>query len=294
MDPLELVKLRALMERTSGSPQLRIGLIDGPVVTSHPDLAREHLQEIPGHSAATCSRASSTACLHGTFVAGILSAKRSSAAPAICPDCTILLRPIFSELTSGSQRMPSAMPSELGRAILDCIHEGARVLNLSAALVQPSLKSESVLGAALDEAARRGVIVIAAAGNQGTVGSTTITRHPWVIPVVAYDQQGNPLNQSNLGNSIGRRGLGAPGTMITSLGSEGKPLTMGGTSAAAPFVTGAIALLWSEFPDAKASEVKFAVTQGGSRRRATLVPPLLNAWGSYQYLLTAQAGKRLS
>ena len=38
MDPLELVKLRALMERTSGSPQLRIGLIDGPVVTSHPDL----------------------------------------------------------------------------------------------------------------------------------------------------------------------------------------------------------------------------------------------------------------
>jgi subtilisin family serine protease len=82
--------------------------------------------------------------------------------------------------------------------------------------------------------------------------------------------------------------------MITSLGAEGKPLTMGGTSAAAPFVTGAIALLWSEFPHAKATEVKFAVTQGGSSRRATLVPPLLNAWGSYQYLLMAQAGKRLS
>jgi putative glutathione S-transferase len=34
-------------------------------------------------------RASSTACLHGTFVAGILSAKRASGAPAIWPSCTL-------------------------------------------------------------------------------------------------------------------------------------------------------------------------------------------------------------
>ena len=39
MLPLELAKLTALMERTSGSPEVKIGLIDGPVVTQHPDLA---------------------------------------------------------------------------------------------------------------------------------------------------------------------------------------------------------------------------------------------------------------
>jgi len=69
MVPLELAKLKTLMERTSGSPEVKIGLIDGPVATQHPDLAVEHLREIPGNNGATCTRANSVACLHGTFVA---------------------------------------------------------------------------------------------------------------------------------------------------------------------------------------------------------------------------------
>jgi hypothetical protein len=44
MDPLELVKLTPLMERTSGSPEVEIGLIEGPGVTQHPDLAGGHLR----------------------------------------------------------------------------------------------------------------------------------------------------------------------------------------------------------------------------------------------------------
>ena len=92
------------------------------------------------------------------------------------------------------------------------------------------------------------MIVVAAAGNQGALGSSAITRHPWVIPVVACDDRGRPTNESNLGGSIGRRGLSALGAGVTSLAAEGEPLTLGGTSVAAPFVTGAIALLWSDFP----------------------------------------------
>ncbi len=111
MVPLELSRLTALMERTSGSPDVKIGLIDGPVATQHPDLAGEHLREIPGSNGATCTQANSAACLHGTFVAGILSAKRNSPAPAICPDCTLLVRPIFAEATSGREQMPSATPA---------------------------------------------------------------------------------------------------------------------------------------------------------------------------------------
>jgi subtilisin family serine protease len=284
MNPLDLVKLPALMERTSGSPELKIGLIDGPVVTQHPDLAGEHLREIPGNNGGACTQANSAACLHGTFVAGILSAKRESVAPAICPNCTLLVRPIFAETTAVNGEMPSAMPEELAQAILDCIDAGARVLNISAALAQPSIKNEPPLEEALDQAARRGVIVIVAAGNQGAVGSNAITCHPWVIPVVGYDLEGRPMNHSNLGSSIGRRGLGAPGDGITSLGAQGKPLTLGGTSAAAPFVTRAIALLWSEFPTATATEMKFAATHAYIPRRTTVVPPLLDAWAAYQVM----------
>jgi subtilisin family serine protease len=189
--------------------------------------------------------------------------------------------------------MPSAKPEELAEAIIDCLDNGARVLNVSAAIAQPSSKSERALGQALDEAARRGVIVVAAAGNQGTLGSTAITSHPWVLPVAAYDLAGRPLGQSNLGGSIGRRGLGAPGETITSLGTDGNPLTSGGTSAAAPFVTGAITLLWSEFPGVSAGAMKLAVTRTLLVRRSTVVPPLLDAWGAYRSLLSAQERRRL-
>jgi subtilisin family serine protease len=138
---------------------------------------------------------------------------------------------------------------------------------------------------------RRGVIVVAAAGNQGTLGSSAITRHPWVIPVVACDLRGRPMNESNLGSSIGRRGLTAPGDAITSLSAEGQPLTLGGTSVAVPFVTGTVALLWSEFPAATAAQIKLAISQASAPRRASVVPPLLDAAAAYQILLTSNARK---
>jgi subtilisin family serine protease len=289
MVPLELVKLTTLMERTSGSPEVKIGLIDGPVVTRHPDLVGEHLRKIPGNNDATCTQANSAACQHGTFVAGILSAKRNSPAPAICPSCTLLIRPIFAEMTSGREHTPSATPKELAAAIIECIDSGARVINLSLALAHPSTKGEQALEEALNQAVRCGVIVVTAAGNQSTLGSSAITRHPWVIPVVGCNLAGRPTNESNLGSSIGRRGLSAPGDAITSLGAEGQSLTLGGTSVAVPFVTGAIALLWSEFPTATAAQIKLAITKASIPRRATIVPPLLDAAAAYQILLIKNA-----
>jgi subtilisin family serine protease len=92
------------------------------------------------------------------------------------------------------------------------------------------------------------------------------------------------MNDSNLGSSIGRRGLSAPGDGITSLGADGRSLTLGGTSVAVPFVTGTIALLWSEFPYATSAQVKLAVTQALTTRRASVVPPLLDAAAAYRIL----------
>jgi subtilisin family serine protease len=292
MTPLDLVGLTPLINRTTGRPEMTIGLIDGPVAMNHPELASEHIRGIPGNGSGTCVQANSVACLHGTFIAGILSAKRDSYAPAICPGCTLLVRPVFTEGTAGHLQMPSTTPRALAAAIIECVEAGARCINLSLALAQPSSKGERELEQAINHAARRGVVIVAAAGNQGTLGSTAITRHSWVIPVVACDLRGRPTNESNLGSSIGSRGLSAPGGAITSLGAAGKPLTLGGgTSVATPFVTGAIALLWSAFPRATAAQVKFAVMQAYAPRRASVVPPLLNAWGAYQFLRAAQMSR---
>ena len=283
MDPLRLVNLDRLMSRSSGRPEVVIGLIDGPVALDQANLAKTSIREVPGMQGVACSIATSVACTHGTLVAGILSAKRGSPAPAICPECTLLIRPIFPENSAGNGQMPSATPQELATAIRDVVEAGARVINMSAALLQPSWEGARKLEQALDFAASRGAITVAAAGNQGTVGSTTITRHPWVIPVTACDLQGRPTMESNLGDSIGRRGLTAPGQNITSLGTNGKPGTFQGTSAAAPFVTGAIALLWSEFSSASALQIRFALTKGGRRSRS-IIPPLLDAWSAYEVM----------
>ena len=289
-NPLDLVQLTPLMQQTSGSVETVIALIDGPVITSHPDLSATKIREIPGKLAGTCARADSIACMHGTFVAGILCARRGSSAPAICPNCTLVIRPIFAETTSTKGQMPSATPEELATAIIDCVDADAHVVNLSAALALPTLNGEQRLERALDYAARRGVIVVAAGGNQGAIGSTAITRHAWVIPVAACDSQGRPISSSNLGNSIGRRGLSAPGEGITSIGTNGAYSEFGGTSAAAPFVTATIALLRSEFPRATPDQLKLAVTHASVERRASVVPPLLNAWAAYQFLRTGKVG----
>ena len=218
----------------------------------------------------------------------MLAARRGSSAPAICPDCTFLVRPIFPEKTANGDGMPAATPLELAVAIREMVEAGARIINLSAALLQPTSMGVQRLQEALDFAASRNTITVAAAGNQGCVGSSAITRHPWVIPVAGCSLDGRPISESNFGSSIGRRGLCAPAEQITSLGSDGQPRKFGGTSAAAPFVTGTIALLWSQFPTATAARIKSALLHAGGTRRDTVVPPLLNAAAAYQTMAEAR------
>ena len=282
--PLDLVQLSSLMSMTSGCPEVRIGLVDGPVAANHPDLENISVKPLGNEPISPRSRLSWQSALdHGTFVAGILTAKRSSSAPAICPSCTLLVRPIFGQIETDTD-LPSCSPEELVAGILDCTDAGARILNLSVTLSSHSTRGQSTIQEALDYAARRGVVVVAASGNEGTIGGSVISRHPAVIPVVAYDSQARPIGRSNLGPSIGRRGLGAPGDKVISLGRAGESLVRSGTSIAAPFVAGTIALLWSLFPAAAASRIRAAILHAAQARRASIVPPLLNAWDAYQFL----------
>src|SRR5215475_9456878 len=106
MDSIDLVRLRPLMSRSEGRPEIIVALIDGPVILTHPELACENIREIPGKRRGACTRAETVACTHGTFVAGILCARRGSVAPAICPGCTLLVCPIFSESSSSDWGIP--------------------------------------------------------------------------------------------------------------------------------------------------------------------------------------------
>jgi subtilisin family serine protease len=281
MNPLDITGLSQLMALTRGIPEVRLALIDGPVA-DHPHLARESIRALPDRSG-SCSDRNSDACRHGTFIAGILSARRESPAPAICPGCTLLVRPIFMECIHDGSGAPSAFPVELARAIIESIDQGARVLNLSIELVEPCPEGDRELKDALDHAAAKGALVVAAAGNQGIIGGSALTRHPWVIPVAACDLRGRPTAYSNRTGTLNRKGLMAPGEKVTSLASNGHPVRLSGTSVSVPFVAGAAALLWSLFPAASACAVRTALTVQRSRR-SLHVPPLLAAWSAWESL----------
>ncbi|MDM5178573.1 S8 family serine peptidase [Massilia sp. DJPM01] len=272
------------MNLTAGIPDKIIGLIDGPVLMNHPDLATENMREISGSLPAACEGTDKLACMHGSFVAGILHGRRGSVLPAICPGCTLLVRPVFADTISDGDRMPGASPAALAAAMIECIDMGANVINLSIGLERPSSRDEQVINQALEYASRRQVIVVAAAGNQGMSGGSKLAQHAWVIPVAASDSAGRPAAYSSLGRSIGMRGLSAPGEGIACIDAARSRGFLGGTSAAVPFVTGTVMLLWSAFPNASATELKVAMMQAQTRRRPTIVPPLLDAWAAYQFL----------
>ena len=269
------------MEQTAGLPDITIGLLDGPVDHDHPDLREARIRDLSTGAGSIVSL-DSVAGRHGTLVAGTLVGARGTSMAAICPGCTLLVRPIFTNTAAGD--LPTATPDDLAAAIVESVDAGATVLNVSAGIAAAMTPASSTIAGALTYAAHRSVLVVAAAGNQGAVGGSAITRHPWVIPVAACDRRGRPADYSNLGRSIATGGLLAPGEGITGLTSDGEPLTFSGTSVATPLVTGAIALLWSLRPDLSAAGLRAVLTAAGSRRPATVVPPLLNAWAAYEMI----------
>ena len=137
--------------------------------------------------------------------------------PAICPECEILLRPVFFErLDNNKIIIPNTNPKELATAIMETINSGAKIINLSLGMSPNSLVNYRELEQVYDYACRHGVVIIPQLGNQGNIGSISLVNHPWVIPVAACNQQGQSSKLSNFGHSVKRHGLMAPGENITS------------------------------------------------------------------------------
>jgi subtilisin family serine protease len=289
MDPLSQTGLQSLMNVSAGDPNVVIGVIDGPVDLIHPAFQSSKIKTRDSQYNA-CKNASSISCSHGTFVAGILCAKRGLAAPAICPNCEIILNPIFREEDANNTSdkdviFPSTTPEELSNAIIETVDAGANIINLSLGLSRTSLTVYAKLQEAYDYALKKGVIIVAAAGNQGNIGNISLINHQWLIPVASCDENSLLDPISNFGPSIGNRGLMAPGVNIRSTYPGGQYSHMNGTSFAAPFVTGAIALLWSIFTNATAASIIYSVIKSASSNRSrSVIPPLLNAEAAWQLL----------
>ena len=286
MDALDLIRLRPLMEISKGSPDISIGIIDGPVDLEHTSFRGSKIRIAKESDYVKCKRADSTACIHGTFVTGILASERSSSAPAICPDCKIILRPIFNDnhgKVDNSNRLPSSTPQELAKAVIEIVDAGATIINLSLGLSASSIEKFTELHEAYEYAFKRHVVIVAAAGNQGNIGFFPVIDHPWIIPVVSCDLQGRFDPTSNIGPSIAKRGLMAPGVNITSTVPGGGYDQLSGTSFAAPFVTGTIILLLSILKGVTPPQLVASVRQQLVRRR-TVFPPLCDAQQSISIL----------
>jgi subtilisin family serine protease len=165
---------------------------------------------------------------------------------------------------------------------------GARIVNMSLSLASGTSKEDRAVQDALDYVAAHGVLVVAAAGNEGAIDSTVVTRHRSVLPVVAYNLQGRPRRISNIGRSIGQRGIGVVTDGLVSLGAHGMLRPFGGTSAAAAVVTGAVALVLSELPKTTPGELISAM-KGVQTRRTSVVPPLMHAGCAFESLLASQS-----
>jgi subtilisin family serine protease len=288
MDPLAQTRLLSLMSVSGGSPDITIGVIDGPLDLNHPAFQGSRIRTVKDSQRVACKNASDTACIHGTFVTGILCAKRGLSAPAICPDCSIIVNPIFRRdptTNNWGVATPAVTFEELTDAIMETIDTGVKIINLSLGLSTSSLTVYDKLQQVYDYALRKGVIMVVAAGNQGSIGSISLINHQWLIPVAACDENGMLDSSSNFGASIGHRGVMAPGVNIMSTYPGGRYTRMSGTSFAAPFVTGSIALLWSVFPNATATAIIQSLTKRTSNCRS-IIPPLLNVEAAYSKLKT--------
>ena len=277
-DPsLRRAGLPELMRLSGGRPEVVIGVVDGPVHTELPAFAAARLHQTtpPPQNPAAASAAST----HATLVFSVLAAARNSPVTGICPGCSFVLTPLFT----GAGAAAEATPEALAAALDATVRAGATIVNLSAALGPGPAPGLDALRAALDDAHSRGVIVVAAAGNQARLGHALITAHPAVLPVASCDSAGRPMPDTTLGRGIGQRGLSAPGETVAGLLPDGRVYPFGGTSAAAPLVTGTIALLCALLSRVDRQHLRWALTRA-RRPSARLVPPLLDAWAAYETL----------
>ena len=229
--------------RTTGSG-VTVAVIDTGVEASHPDLIGAVLPglDLVGSGAEDASAASTGDGSddengHGTHVAGIVAAVAGNGTgiAGLAPGVKILPVRVLDADGAGYD-------SAVAAGITAAVDHGATVLNLSLGGTDASATA-----AAVKYAISKGVVVVAAAGNERSAGNQVNypAADPDVIAVAATDPEDRDAAFSNTGSHLD---LAAPGVRIWSTYKDGTYKVLSGTSMATPYVSAAAALLKSVAP----------------------------------------------
>ncbi|MEK8019739.1 MAG: S8 family serine peptidase [Candidatus Parabeggiatoa sp.] len=228
-----------LWEKTQGEGVI-IALIDSGVDPRHPDLSANILFDQGYDFGDEDDKPYDESWTgHGTAMAGLIVATchNQKGGCGVAPAAKIIPYKINQHSES------RFLASDLAAAILAAADSPAKILLLSLVLDNYS----QIVQDALFYAKAQDKIVVAAAGNTGGPVAYPASE-PWVIGVGAFDKSGQRLRDSNYGEGLS---LNAPGVdLITTLPGTGYTDLYRGTSPAAALVSGVLALMIAQQPDA--------------------------------------------
>ncbi|GAG83369.1 unnamed protein product, partial [marine sediment metagenome] len=182
---------------------------------------------------------------HGTLVGGIIK--------KIAPDVKLI---------------SIKVTDETGFAEVAWLEKGLELaLNLNVSIIHASLGStqlDSINTSLISEISERNIPFIVSAGNYGPYGSsiTSPAIFSEIISVgMSFNQTVVPLVSSSGPRPSGIMGpdIIAPGVNIAGYNHENIPVNESGTSFAAPFVTGGVALLKEKFKEVSTTTIKAAL-----------------------------------
>jgi thermitase len=224
LERIDMPALWAATAASTGSPAV-VAVVDTGVDGNLPDLAGA-LEAGYGAQAGA-----GDAVGHGSAVAEVAAARGNDGvgAAGVCWRCRIL--PV-DVAPSGS-----ASGTDLAAGIRFAVDHGANVVNVSLVLSGP----DPAVEAAVAYAQAQGVLVVAAAGNDGGTSPTYPAAYSGVLGVVAVDAQDQLYPWSTHGPWAA---FAAPGCATVGAAGGGQE-EFCGSSAAAPLVSGLAGLLWS-------------------------------------------------
>ncbi|MEU6825089.1 type VII secretion-associated serine protease mycosin [Streptomyces atriruber] len=246
--------------QTTKGKGITVAVLDTGIDAEHPDLEGSVLkgEDMVGFGA---GRGDRPWARHGTAMAGIIAGHghgegRADGVLGIAPEAKILpVRVILEDGDPARKKARSTRGNALADGIRWAADNGADVINLSLGDDSKSAHPEPAEDAAVQYALKKGVAVVASAGNGGERGDHVSypAAYPGVIAATAVDENGARASFST------RRWyatVAAPGDDIVIADPDHKYYEGWGTSAASAFVSGAVALIRAAHPDLKPAQIK--------------------------------------
>lgn len=240
---LDMIHADAAHALTTGAGAT-VAVVDTGIDASHPDLQGRIL---PGWDFVDGDSTPQDGNGHGTHVSGIIAADAGNGigVDSVAPGAKIMPVRVLDSSGTGSD-------SAVAQGIDWATNHGAEVINLSLGGSVPleGLGVQDPVSAAVQRAVNRGVVVVAAAGNDGLPFCENDSEQGKVLCVGAVDKRGNRTFYSSFGQGlslVAPGGSDLPGTDedILSTWNDGGYHELAGTSQATPHVAGVAALLVS-------------------------------------------------